>query len=110
MAGWNRWAESQEPLVTTNLVLGELITLMNQRAGVHAAIRYWCDLLESPRLEIIRPEPADETLAMQFMERLADPAITSTDYVSFAVMQRRRIRRAFTFDGHFRTAGFEIWQ
>jgi uncharacterized protein len=110
VGSWNRWAESQEPLATTILVLGELITLMNQRAGVHAALRYWRDLLESPRLEIIRPESADETLAMRLLEKIADPAITFTDYISFAVMQRRRIRRAFTFDQHFCTAGFEIWE
>jgi predicted nucleic acid-binding protein len=38
-----------------------------------------------------------------------DQAVSFTDALSFAVMRRMRIERAFSFDRHFALAGFELW-
>jgi len=42
------------------------------------------------------------------MRKYADKEISFTDCVSFAIMRRVGIRTAFTFDRHFRDAGFQI--
>ena len=42
------------------------------------------------------------------MPKYADQRVTFTDCVSFAIMRRRRIRTAFTFDRHFEARGFEV--
>ena len=48
------------------------------------------------------------TALADWIHRVADQAVTLTDAVSFAVMRAARITTAFTFDQHFRTAGFEV--
>jgi predicted nucleic acid-binding protein len=42
------------------------------------------------------------------MRKYADKGISFTDSISFAMMHRLGIRTAFTFDRHFRDAGFQI--
>ena len=42
------------------------------------------------------------------MRKYADQNITFTDCVSFAIMTRHKIRTVFTFDRHFRVAGFDV--
>ena len=42
------------------------------------------------------------------MRKYADQDVSYTDCVSFAIMHRLRIRTAFTFDRHFRLAGFDV--
>ena len=110
LLGWDRWAKTNERLVTSNFVLGELSSLLSRHAGMTSAIDYWHDLLEAPRLDIIRADSGEELLAMGLMEKIGDPDISFTDYLSFAIMRKRHIRQAFTFDRHFAKAGFEIWE
>jgi predicted nucleic acid-binding protein len=107
LAGWKRLEKSSERLATSNFVLDELITLLAKRASCGFAVDAVRGLYESSRLAILRPEPQDEILALELMRKIADPAISFTDCVSFALMKRNRIRKAFTFDRHFEIAGFE---
>jgi predicted nucleic acid-binding protein len=50
----------------------------------------------------------DELDALRWMRKYADQRVTFVDCVSFALMRRHRIRAAFTFDRHFKQAGFEV--
>jgi predicted nucleic acid-binding protein len=59
-------------------------------------------------LTILRPDPDDEGRAVELLEKFADQKLSFTDAVSFALMRRHRLARAFTFDRHFARAGFEI--
>jgi uncharacterized protein len=107
LAGWKRLEQGNERLATSNFVLDELVTLLAKRAGCAFAVDAVRGLYESSRLSILRPETQDEILALGLMQKFADPAISFTDYLSFALMKRNRIRKAFTFDKHFEIAGFE---
>jgi predicted nucleic acid-binding protein len=42
------------------------------------------------------------------MRKYSDHEVSFTDCVSFAIMRRQQIRTAFTFDRHFRDAGFRV--
>jgi len=42
-----------------------------------------------------------------FFEKYADQDVSFTDCVCFALMRAHNIQRVFTFDRHFRLAGFE---
>ena len=46
--------------------------------------------------------------AIDTLEKYADQKITFTDCVSFVLMKKEGIKRAFSFDFHFRLAGYEV--
>jgi predicted nucleic acid-binding protein len=53
--------------------------------------------------------PDDELAALDVMLRYSDQRIGFADCVSFVLMRRNHIRRAFSFDRHFELAGFNLW-
>ncbi len=61
----------------------------------------------SSSILILRPSEDHEQKAIGFLEKYADQKANFTDCVSFALMHSHHLRRAFTFDRHFRSAGFE---
>ena len=60
-------------------------------------------------LTILRPDAADERAALALFRKLSDQEVSFTDCVSFALMRRHKLARAFTFDRHFAAAGFTVW-
>ena len=95
--------------MTTNFVLDEVVTLLARRAGASFAADRARAILTSERLTVVRPTPDDELVALEMLEKLGDKDVSFTDCVSFVTMRARGIRRAFTFDRHFRDAGFVLW-
>ena len=65
--------------------------------------------MTSSTLEILRPSPEDELAALDLFEKFADQEVSFTDCISFVLMRRRQIKRVFSFDRHFRHAGFTLW-
>ena len=57
---------------------------------------------------VLRPDADDETRAIDLFAKFADQQISFTDCVSFVLMRRNRLERAFTFDRHFADAGFDL--
>lgn len=109
VAAWEELAQTRWPLYTSNFVLDETLTLLGRRASYAFAAERGRHIWASPKLEILRPEAADEEVALGLFEKLADQKVSYTDCVSFALMKRQRLVRAFTFDRHFAAAGFEVW-
>jgi predicted nucleic acid-binding protein len=96
------------PLVTSNHVVDELATSLGRLAGFRYAADCVADLYASPMIDILGSTREDELEALRWMRKYADQHISFTDCVSFALMRRHRIRAAFTFDRHFKLAGFEV--
>jgi uncharacterized protein len=92
-------------LTTTSFVLLECANAAARRPYRHAVERLR-DRLESARL-LEFPTNVDWQQAWAAYRHgdFSQPGIV--DYVSFAVMRRLGIQRAFTNDRHFRDAGFE---
>lgn len=109
VGAWSQLTTSPQQLFTSNLVIAEWITLLARRADAGFAAARARNLYASPRLTILRPDSAEETAALAILERHAGEPASFTDCVSFVLMRRHRVRRAFTFDGHFEVAGFEKW-
>ena len=102
------WETLRMPLVTNNHVIDEVATSLGRAAGyVYAADRV-DDIYRSKQLDVISAERADERDAIEWMRKFADQEIGFTDCVSFAMMRRHGIPTAFTFDRHFRLAGFSV--
>lgn len=106
---WKQIERLRTPVVTSNFVLDEVLTFLARRTGSAFAASRVRTIFESSAFEILRPDLSIETEALALFEKFADQSVSFTDAVSFALMRRRRIQRAFTFDRHFALAGFEVW-
>ena len=102
------WAALKPPFVTSSHVTAELATLLARQIGWLQAVYRVTDVYESPKIDVIASDRDDELEALRWMRKYADQRVSFTDCISFALMRRHRIRRAFTFDRHFRLAGFEV--
>jgi hypothetical protein len=105
------WSEIERGRIrcfTSNFVLDETFTWLGRRASYPFGAERARALLRSAALTILRPEAEDEEKAVDLFDKFADQEVSFTDCVSFVLMRRNRLERAFTFDRHFGSAGFEI--
>jgi predicted nucleic acid-binding protein len=103
------WLELEEtPLVTTNHVVEETLTLLARRIDPALAADMAERIYSSARLDIIYTTHEDEHAALRYFRKFSDQRVSFTDCISFAVMKRHRLNTAFTFDRHFINAGFRV--
>lgn len=94
-------ASDKRPSFITNYVEAEAHALLVRKLGRMVA-RQW---LLTGGLPVVRVLPAEEQRAREILARYTDKDWTLCDAISFAVLDVRRIRRAFTFDHHFQQYG-----
>ena len=102
------WSKLDTPLLTSSHITAELASLLARQVGWSEAADRLTDVYASPNIDVIGSAREDEVEALRWMRKYADQRVSFTDCVSFALMRRHRIRTAFTFDRHFRLAGFEV--
>lgn len=106
---WKDLEKAKSPLFTSSFVLDETFTLLARRTSYAFAADRAEAVCASRVLTILRPDAADEQSALSLFRKLADQEVSFTDCVSFALMRRHKLSRAFTFDRHFAAAGFTVW-
>ncbi len=94
-------ASDARPSFVTNYIEAEAHALLVRKLG-RALARQW---LLTGRLPVVRVLPAEEQRAREILARHTDKDWTLCDAISFAVLEARRVGRAFTFDHHFRQYG-----
>jgi hypothetical protein len=94
--------------LTSSLVVNETISLLQARGLLSAALEFLAHVRSHPRIEIVYPDPAVQSEGWDLFVKYGGGGANAVDCVSFAIMKRRSIRKAFTFDAHFRASGFEI--
>ncbi len=99
--------KNQKGLMTSNLIVVESYILLLHELGHDAAINFLGGIKASPRIIKVYSKEDIEADAEEILERYRDQKFSYTDAVSFVMMKRQKIRRAFSFDRHFITAGFE---
>jgi predicted nucleic acid-binding protein len=104
---WQQLVKLSTRLCTSNYVLDETLTRLRMLGGHALAVRFGDIVFRSNSLERIYVDQEVEAAAWSWFVRYDDHELSFTDCVSFAVMQMRAIRVAFTFDTDFTTAGFE---
>jgi predicted nucleic acid-binding protein len=107
-ACWNELSQSNVACFTSNLVLGETLTLLARRTSGSFAAERARQLYSSTALEILRPNSADEAQAVILFDTFSGQRVSFCDCISFALMRGRGLTEAFTFDQHFALAGFNI--
>lgn len=93
-------------LLTHEYVLIETIALVQRRLGLGPLRRFVDDLLPLADVAWV-----DEALHLEAREALLAAGrrdVSLVDRVSFLVMRRRGVGRAFTFDADFGAEGFEV--
>lgn len=98
--------EDDATLVTSSYVVLETIALLQRRWGIEA-VRDWERQVE-PGLEIVWIGPEIHRLALTALLASADRRISLTDWSSFEIIRRERIRTAFAFDRDFLGRGFDV--
>ena len=94
-------ATERRPSFITNYIEAEAHALLLRRLGRTVA-RQW---LLSGNLPVVTVLPSEELGAKDILARHVDKDRTLCDVISFAVLDARRVSRAFTFDHHFRQYG-----
>jgi predicted nucleic acid-binding protein len=98
------------PLVTTDSVLGEVLTFFcetGERSRRAAADLAW-DCLGDPGVHVV---PVDRELfleGLRLYEQRPDKGYSLVDCTSFALMRQRANRAALTPDHHFEQEGFVV--
>ena len=101
-----RWlADNNEPLVTTDYVLDEVLTLLRARGEWRRGVAVGKAILEGSVASLEWVVPDDVATAFGAYQQYPASGWSFTDCVSRAVIQRLSISTAFAFDDHFRQFG-----
>lgn len=92
---------------TTNVLVIETHSLLLSRMGLRQATQFLREMEQSNTV-IVRARLADEDYAKKIIFRYQDKDFSLADAISFAVMERLGIARAFTFDRHFSQYGLTV--
>jgi hypothetical protein len=89
------------PLITSNYIFDEILTLVKLRMGYHIAINLGQKLWSQEVAGLVRLTKEDESRAWEIFIQYEDKGFSFTDCTSFAIMERLKIDTAFVFDDHF---------
>ncbi len=93
------------PLVTSNYIADEVITLVRSRLGHNVAVKIGQKLWDESIANLIRVTPRDEIKAWEIFVKYQDKAFSFTDCTSFTLMERVEVTEVFAFDEHFKQYG-----
>ena len=94
------------PLLTTNYVLLESVSLLQRRHGMSAAKRFGDFVREE--VQVVWVTEPQHQAAWDYWKQRDIRGLSLVDCSCIAVMRERGIQRIFGFDDQFRTAGFRL--
>lgn len=100
-----RLTSPPEPLVTTDYIVDELLTLLKMRGEFDRALRLGESLLNESIAQVEWVSQGDVREAWNVFSNYRDKGWSFTDCVSHAIIRRLGVRTAFSFDQHFRQFG-----
>ncbi len=95
-------------LITSNFVIAETYIVLLKELGQAAAISFLERVKTSPRITRVYSTEDIESEAQKMLGKYRDHDFSYTDAVSFIIMKRQKIGKAFAFDKHFLSAGFTV--
>lgn len=105
---WQKIKLNNEVWFTSNHVLDETFTLLARRVSHQFSAEKAHLIYNSKLFQIVRTTNEDELAGLALFEKYADQSFSFTDCLSFVLMKRLKIQRAFSFDRHFSQAGFVL--
>ena len=104
---WDKIIKSDDILLCHNYILGETSALVLRRLGMEAVYIFEQDIVPILRVFWVSREVHQAAISAQLIANKRSLSIV--DCVSFEVMRRTGIRKAFAFDHHFKDYGYEIY-
>lgn len=101
----NWLASNHSPLLTTDYVIDETLTLLRVRGERKRALLLGAKFFRDELAEIYKVTSADFTLAWETFEQYDEKAWSFTDCTSKVIMEQLGITVAFAFDHHFKQFG-----
>ena len=98
-------ATNHSPLLTTDYIIDETLTLLRARGERKRALLVGTRFFRHDLAEIHKITSADLTLAWETFEQFDDKGWSFTDCTSKVVMEQLGIKLAFAFDHHFHQFG-----
>lgn len=98
-------------LIISNFIVDESYTWIRYRLGHQQATDFLRRVREAEAntpLEVVTVTRPIEEKAARILDKFADQDLSYTDATSIALMQERKLTRAFTFDRHFHLARVEV--
>jgi predicted nucleic acid-binding protein len=105
---WSDLARVGARLVTSLPVVMETFTFIDRNTTRDVALGWKSALEQVAFLRLLECRLKDLKEAWGFFERPELHKLSAVDATSFVLMKRESLRRVFTFDHHFATAGFQI--
>jgi predicted nucleic acid-binding protein len=103
---WENIIKSDAVLLCHNYILVETSALILRRFGMEAVRVYEQDIIPILRIFWVTEEVHSAAVSAHLMATRR--TLSLVDCVSFEVMRRTGVRKAFAFDRHFRDYGYEI--
>lgn len=105
---WDILLGAGSKLYTSIPVVIETFAFLERNTHRDVALA-WKESIHLPSLvELLACELSDLEKSWQYFQRVDLHKLSAVDATSFAIMNRARIKVAFTFDHHFSTAGFRF--
>lgn len=97
---------SSSPLITSNYIVDETLTLFRTKVGHSQAVTIGKQFFAERLARLVRITERDEQTTFKLFSEYDDKNFSFTDCSSFVVMLRMGVNKVFTFDKHFQQMGF----
>jgi predicted nucleic acid-binding protein len=104
---WDKIIKSDDILLSHNYILVETSALILRRFGMEAVRVFEQDIFPILRVVWVTKEIHSAAVSAHLMAERR--MLSLVDCVSFEIMRRTGIRKAFAFDHHFKDYGYEIY-
>ena len=103
---WAKLERSGAKLYTSVPIVIETFTFLDRNTQRNVALGWRRALDATSRLRLWECTRADLEVSWKYFERPDLHRLSAVDATSFAIMERTRLKIAFTFDHHFAMVGF----
>lgn len=100
--------ENQTPLVTTNFIFAETLSLLTKRLGKKIAVKFGQSLKESHLMRLVYLSVELQEKAWRLFCQQPDKDYDYIDCTCFIFMEAQEIKEAFCFDRHFAQKGYAM--
>jgi predicted nucleic acid-binding protein len=104
----NTLTKDRALVYTSNLVIHETYTFLSRKESKRTALKAIDTIQDDSFVSVLHVSDKTEKSAFELLHKWKDQDFGSVDATSFCLMQENNIKKAFSFDEHFRIHGFEL--